>query len=303
MLKLDIRHWETLLVIAEAGTMREAAGRLGLTQSALSHRLAEAERRLGGLLFVREGRRLRLSPAGRAAAQSARQVLPALARAESDFESMAAHSAQVVRFGIAAYSAYHWLPRFLRELRAARRRIEVDVIAAATQQPVRSLFDGAADLVLAPSHLAVPGIEAVPLFEDELVLVVAPDHRLAGRDHVEAEDLRDEDYMTYSRTVEPGFEYERFIRPSGVIPRMLSTVEMTDAVLELVASGFGISILAKWAIRPTVEAGRVATVRVGRDGLRLNWSALLRATDLEDSAARSVADTLAAWCGGAPPPS
>ena len=53
-----------LTAIAEAQTMRAAAKRLGVTQSALSHRLAEAERRLGGALFEREGRRLRLAAPG-----------------------------------------------------------------------------------------------------------------------------------------------------------------------------------------------------------------------------------------------
>ena len=84
-MRLDIKHWQMLKAIDEVGTLRQAAYVLGISQSALSHRLAEAERRLGGLLFVREGRRLRQTSAGRAMTQTASQIIPALQRAEQDF--------------------------------------------------------------------------------------------------------------------------------------------------------------------------------------------------------------------------
>ena len=79
-MRLDIRHWEMLKAIADLGTLRNAASALGITQSALSHRLAEAERRLGSPLFDREGRQLRLAKAGIAMTQTVSttpQVSPA----------------------------------------------------------------------------------------------------------------------------------------------------------------------------------------------------------------------------------
>lgn len=300
-LRLGIRHWELLVALDAAGTMRGAADRLGLSQSALSHRLAEAERRLGTTLFEREGRRLRPLPAAEIATTTARQALPALARAEEAVAGLAADAARLVRLGVAAYSAYHWLPRFLGGHGGGDPPLRVELVAAATQRPARSLLDGAADLVVAPAHLAVPGTVAEPLFRDPLVLAVPPGHPLADRAHLAPEDLAAETYLTYSRTTEPGFEYERFIRPAGVIPRRLVAIEMTDAIVELVAAGFGVSILARWAIAPALAAGRLEEVRVGRGGLHLDWAALRRAADPETAPARRLAGRLAAWCRGAPP--
>jgi LysR family transcriptional regulator for metE and metH len=294
-MRLDIKHWELLKAMVESGTMRKAAETLGITQPALSHRLSEAERRLGGALFEREGRGLRLTTAGRAMTQTAMQSLPVLKRAETDFMRLNTEAAHLVRIGIAAYSCYHWLPRFLREQRRQETSIQVELVAAATQHPVRSLLESEADLVIAPGHLVTPGVAAIPLFDDELVLVVTPGHRLAGRDFILAEDLVDEDFLTYSRNKQPGFEYERFIRPSGVTPRFVQIVEMTDAIVELIASGFGIGILARWALEPALEGGRVAIVKVGPQGLDLNWSALVRESELEHSPARILADLLAGW--------
>lgn len=301
-LLLDLKHWQMLAAIADAGTMHAAADRLGTTQSALSHRLAEAERRLDGRLFDRDGRRLRLTRAGEALVQTARRILPALERAEADFGALWQSGSEVVRMGIAAYSAYHWLPRFLRLAAARLPQVEIDVVASATQNPTRDLLDGRVDLVAAPAHLAVPGIAAIPLFDDRQVLVVAPDHRLATAAYARPEDLAEETYLTYSRTRQPGFEYDRFIRPSGVSPRLLRIIENTDAIVELVASGFGVSILAEWAMRPAAEAGRVALVRVGPAGLPLNWAALLReADDTGGTSVRDLGMLLAEWCSGAGP--
>ncbi|MCY7298382.1 MAG: LysR family transcriptional regulator [Ilumatobacteraceae bacterium] len=83
---LDLHHLETLVAILETRSVTAAAKRLGVTQSAASHRLAEAQRRLGGRLFQTNlGRTLRPTPAAVALCQAAQRILPELARAEADF--------------------------------------------------------------------------------------------------------------------------------------------------------------------------------------------------------------------------
>ena len=88
-MRLEIKHWQVLHALHHEGTVYRAADRLGISQSALSHRLAEAERRLGGAMFEREGRRLKLTTAGAALTQTALHIVPVLERAEADFEQWA----------------------------------------------------------------------------------------------------------------------------------------------------------------------------------------------------------------------
>ncbi len=294
-MRLDIRHWELLKAISESGTLRKAADQLGISQSALSHRLAEAERRLGAALFEREGRRLRLLPAAERLTQTALQLLPALQRAESDFIQLSRDATTVVRFGVAAYSCYHWLPGFMHWLEKQAPGLQLELVAAATQHPIRSLLDGSVDLVMAPGDPATPGINTAPLFNDELVMILPPGHPLAQKPWVEAEDLLQQTYLTYSGTAQPGFEYERFIRPSGIIPLQVKVIEMSDAIIELIASGFGVSILSRWAVSSALESGRVEAVQVGRQGLDLGWSSLTRQSGKELSAAGTLQKLLAEW--------
>ena len=294
-MKLDIKHWAMLKAIGDTGTLRQAAFTLGITQSALSHRLAEAERRLGGLLFEREGRRLRQTSAGRAMTQTANQIIPTLQRAELDFSQAADNEITVVRFGVAAYSCYHWLPAFLANMSAVEPGIQLELVASATQNPLRNLQEGTVDVVLAPGYLAVPGLEAIAVFQDELVLVTEVKHKLAGKKFIEAEDLAGEDYLSYSKTAQPGFEYERFIRPSGIVPHLVTVVEVTDAIVELIASGFGVSILSQWAVQSAINSNKVAVMKVSASGLDLDWSALLRNSEPTGSAARVLSVRLAQW--------
>ncbi|WP_293264747.1 LysR family transcriptional regulator [Neptunomonas sp.] len=294
-MRLDIRHWEMLKAINESGTLRQAAHALGITQPALSHRLAEAERRLGGLLFEREGRKLKETSAGRAMTQTANQVIPILQRAEFDFQRTVDNETTVVRFGVAAYSCYHWLPSFLKYMAKKEPRIQLELVASATQYPLQNLQEGAVDVVLAPGHLIVPGIDSIPVFEDELVLVTHLAHELVTKPYIEAADLESEQYLTYSKSAQPGFEYERFIRPSGTAPHLVTIVEVTDAIIELISAGFGVSILSRWAIQSAIKNENVSVIQVSKSRLDLSWSALVRESEPATSAARTLSKRLAEW--------
>ena len=294
-MRLDIKHWQLLRAFAEQGTLGKAADQLGITQSALSHRLAEAERRLGDKLFEREGRRLKVTPAGKTMLQTAQLILPELQRAEDNFQRMSASVQYLVKLGIAAYSTYHWVPEFLRALPVERERLQLDLVASSTHSPVRSLLDNEADLVISPGEIKSPGISSQTLFRDQLVLVTPPGHPLSLKPFIEAFDLADQDYLTYSRNSQPGFEYERFIRPSGVSPKFVQIVEWTDAIVELVAAGFGVGILSEWALQRPIQQGLISTTPLGRNGLSLNWSLLSRTSDSRSEHVQMVRKMLIDW--------
>lgn len=294
-MKLEIRHWQMLKAISELGNVAQAADALGISQSALSHRIAEAERRIGGKFFEKEGRRLKLTAAGSLITKAALQTLPILERAEADFEDNASIDNQIVRLGVAAYSCYYWLPDFIKFVNKHTSKLKLRLVASATQNPITSLQHGSVDLVIAPGYLATPGISQTPLFVDQLVLVTPYQHPLSNKSFVEANDLRDKHYYTYSQTVLPGFEYDRFISPSGVIPQQVEVVEMTDAIIELISAGLGVSILSKWAVSSALKTQRISSAQLGEKGLDLAWSALTRESEKKNSPSKQLATLLAGW--------
>lgn len=296
-LRLDVRHYETLVAIVELGTMSAAAEHLSVSQSALSHRLVEAERRLGLSFFDHgRGRRLRPTPAALALYQRLERVLPELQRAESDFVRTAGSAetaASVVRLAIESYDCYHWFPAFHVHTRKYVPEILIELVVLGGA-PAMQLSTAAVDVVVAPGSVA-PGLSSHRLFSDELVLVTHPEHPLAARRWIDPEALRDEDYLTYSRVTAPGFEYERFLRPGQISPRTVTVIEQPGAIAQMVAAGLGVTILSRWAMAPMIDEGRVAAVRCGERALVLEWSALLRPSTEPSAPAQRIAGLLAPW--------
>ena len=287
-LLLDLRHYETVVAIVEFKTMTEAAAHLSTTQSALSHRLAEAERRLDTKLFER-GRNRRLSPTrdGLALHQSASRALADLARTETSLRAAPATQRSMLRVAVGSYDCYHWFPSFLERIHASLDDIDLELVVVG-DAPGAALAANDVDIVLAPGS-PEGDLALTPIFDDELVFVTSPMHRLADHDSVEPEDFADDTYLTYNAKPTPGFEYDRFIRPSGVYPIVVRVVRQTSAISELVAAGAGVSVLSRWALTPMMEAGRLRALRCG-DGLTLPWHAATRPND--DRARRVVTELI-----------
>lgn len=292
--RLDIGHLAMLRAIADSGTVTHAAAQLGVTQPALTHRIREAERRLGAELFARNANRLYLTPAGERLYGTAVTVIEDLERAESDVRILAEQQRTVVRLGQGTYSRFHWYPDFVRSLDDPE--LELDIVARAVREPLTCLLEGAADVV------TVHGVEQEKrrlrwfrLASDPLVAIVAPHHPLAEKACVEAEDFVNERYITYSVQPTPGFEWQRLFRSARLRPRRISVVGVPEAIIDLVRAGLGVSILSEWAVQPEIRDGTLVAVPVGPEGLDLNWWAVVRASEPHDSPASRVARALVDW--------
>lgn len=294
---LDLRHLQMIRAIAETRRVTDAAERLGVTPSALSHRIREAERRLDVLLFTRIHKKLRMTPAAEYLAQVAERVLGELERTEADVRRMNRGVLHVVRLAIEDYSAFHWLPAFLSFFRTRSEGIDLQVMAAAGRDPEQALSDRHVDLAIVSGEAGRTGTERSLLFQDELLFIMPPGHRLAARDHIDGPDIIGESFITTTKVPEPDREFARLFRASGCYPRWTATVELPEAIVELVAAGQGTSVLAGWAIRAPLRAGRIAAARVGREGISVAWYAAIRSEDGGDTPAAKTAQLLQEWCG------
>lgn len=301
---LDIRHLQMIEALAQTPRVTDAAELLRITPSALSHRIREVERRLGIPLFLRVNKRLRPTPAADYLAQVASRLLIDLARAENDVRKMAGGLRHVVRIAVESYSAYHWLPSFVRRLRDANVDVGLEVVAAASRNSLASLHDEVVDLIIVSGEINRAGIELRHLFDDQLRFIMSPEHRLAGQSVIEGNDIVGEDFITYTRVPEPDREYARLFRPSNAYPNWTETVEVPEAIVEMVAAGLGTSVLAGWAIENAVKSKRIVAAQVGEAGISLPWYVVTRSgMSDDDKYNRQIAELLADWCteaGGLP---
>lgn len=290
---LDISHLEALRAIDHYGRLADAAASLHLTPSALSHRIGEAERRLGVPLYIRAHRRLQPTAAAAYLLSTAHAVLKDLARAEADSRRMTGEVRRIVRLAIDAYRSYRWLPEFLRFVRQEHPTIELQISSAGSDDPTSRVLAGSLDVAIAPGDRPSPQLDDRFLFDDELVFIAPPDHPLSSRSVITGPDIDGVDFITYTRTPEPDREFARLFRPSDTYPSWVETIELPEAIVEMVAAGLGTSVLAEWAVADAIAEKRVSASRVGEDGITIPWHVFTRRDD-ED--AQTVANHLVEWC-------
>src|SRR6266478_7970873 len=186
--KLEVRHLRLLVTIAEQGSGTEAGKMLHLTQSALSYQLRDAEEKLGTALFLRLGRKMVLTPAGERLIACARRVLDELSCTEVQIEGLNGGARGEIRLSTECYTCYHWLPPVLSSFHARFPNVEISIDMDATQNPAEQLLAGKLDVAVMycpPEH---NNLQLSPLCEDELLVVMSPDHRLAARRRIQPSD-------------------------------------------------------------------------------------------------------------------
>lgn len=288
---LEIRHLRLVAAIADAGGVTRAAGRLHLTQSAVSHQLRDIESRLGTPLYARVGRRLVPTVAGERVLATARRVLAEIVRVEAEVGG-ADDTAPVglLRLSTECYTCYHWLPGVLARFRAQWPRVELRIVGEATKRPLPALARGELDVAVVsrplggrPTSAPLPAgrrLRYATLFEDELVAITAPGHpfaaRARARGYAEAADFAGEHVVLYNMRDEESTLLHEVLQPAGVTPSSVMRVELTEAIVELVKAGLGVGVLARWAVAPHLAAGTLVATRVGADGCRRQWVAVTR---------------------------
>ena len=302
-LQLDLRHLRLVVAVAESGGQTRAARKLNLTQSALSHQLRELEGRIGAPLFIRASRRMVLTAVGERILASARRVLHEVETLERDLLTEASTGgAGVVRLATECYTCYHWLPGVVTAFRQEWPRVDVRIIAEATANPVRALLDGALDLAIVAGDVDERRLGCTSLFEDEQVVVVAPGHPLASQSFVEPEELRDEHLILYTTHSSENSVLREVLRPAGVEPRQLTRVQLTEAIVELVKAGLGVSVLARWAIAPQLRDRSLVGIPLTKNGFHRRWWAVTRPHETAPAYQQSLLDLLGRHLRGGPTP-
>lgn len=298
--KLDLAHLRLLCALQDTQTLTAAAQVLCITPSAASHRLREAESRIGHDLVIRVAGNLRLSPAGARLERRAREILRLAEFAEAEAVEISNSKRETVVFGIAAHGPFRWLSGFVATIKKERPDIDVAIITLREDELYTALYQGRVDICLVHDGYSTRSARTTPLFGDDLVAVIAADHPLAGRSKLLPQDLVPYEFFTYSLEHISGWEHDRFFVPYGVVPIRRTEIGLIEAVIEIVRSGAGVTILGRDILAPHLAAGGLTAVQLG-DGLQLTWSAMTRNGDSESGLIRQVVDRMAVETLATPP--
>ena len=277
---------------ARTGSTTRAADELHLTQSAVSRSLGTLEERLGVLLFNRVKQRLVLSDAGRAFRREAERILSDLNQAAVAIMAFGGHSG-VLRLAVLPTFGSRWLVPRLRQFRALMPTMTFDIVSRL--EPID--FDTEPfDAAIQRSNLRPPNTELVPLMDERLVVVAAPE-LLAGKG--ELTDAEMASLPLLQQTTRPSLWLDWF-RDAGNDPRSIlrgPRFEHFDMVIGAAVSGLGIGLVPEVLVEPEIAAGRLTRASTRQLVVSAPYSLIFPQRSLELEGFPAFRDWLASHAG------
>ena len=296
MSSVELRHLRTLVALRDTGSMVEAAERVFLTQSALSHQIKDLENRLGSALFIRKTRPVRFTTAGRRLLKLADEVLPRVHSAEQDVGRIAGGESGRIYMAIECHSCFEWLLPAINEYREHWPDVELDIASGFHFAPLPALARGDLDLGITADPLDDQGLAYVPLFSYEAQLAVAREHDLVERPWIEPGDLADETLICYPVDRSRLDVFTSFLDPAGVEPARVRNAELTTMMVQLVASGRGVACLPNWALHEYRQRDYLVVKSLGEEGVWPTLYAAVRSDQAEAAFIQGFVDVAKQTC-------
>jgi DNA-binding transcriptional LysR family regulator len=252
-------HIEGFLEVARLNSVSRAAETLYVTQPTLTARLHALERELGERLFVRARHGMRLTDAGRAFMPYAERAVRALREGRRAIEELeTGHAGQLQLAAAPAVSTYI-LPAVLENFVAAHPRVEVAVKTGHSEDVLRMVLSDQAQVGLGRA-LRHPDVVLRPFYEEELVLVVAPDHPFGRQGKATMAELGSEQLIMFDRTSSYYEITHAAFLAAGVSLRGMMELDNIEAAKKMVERALGVALLPGTAVRRELAAGVLALV-------------------------------------------
>lgn len=278
---LERIHLTLIREVDRQGSLTAAADVLCLTQSALSHTVKKMEMFLGTPVWAREGRQLRLTQAGQYLLGLANRLLPQFEYAEEVMRQYAEGGRGTLRIGMECHPCYQWLLKVVAPYLSRWQDVDVDVKQKFQFGGIGALLNDEIDLLVTPDPLYKTGLLFTPVFDYEQVLVVGAQHRLAGKKYISPNELLEETLITYPVAIERLDIYKEFLLPANCSPKKHKTIETTDIMLQMVASGRGVAALPGWLVAEYASKMQITQVRLGKQGIAKQIFLGVREADTE----------------------
>ncbi len=255
---MELTQLEALREAAHWGSFRRAAEALLLAQPSLSERIKKLEVELGQPLFNRMGRGVTLTESGKTFLPFAEQALATLRQGREALQALQPGSEGLLQVGSARAIGTYVLPDVIAKFRQLYS-VDVNIRSGRSTEVLQMVLNEEVHVGVARS-LAHPAIEAIHLYDEEIVLVTHPLHRFAKAGQASIYDVAKEPLILYDRDSFYFVMIERVCQEAGIVPGVLMMLDSIEATKQMVQRGLGISFLPLNSIRREIEWGYLSHV-------------------------------------------
>lgn len=257
------RRLQVFYTVAKQLSFTKAAEQLFMTQPAVTFQVKQLEEHFNTRLFERSHGRIALTPAGRLVMDYAERVLALSEEMDTRVADLTGAVGGPLLLGASTTIAEYILPKILGEFKAAHPEVQAHMTVANSETIVNRVADHTLDVGLIESPSYLPALENEVCCDDELVVICAPGHALAGRRSVKAQDLA---ALAWVRR-EPGSGTREFtdnyLRECAVSPEDLNVMMelgSPEAMKSLVETGIAVAVVSRATIAKELELGLLVAV-------------------------------------------
>ncbi len=246
--KVEVRHLQAVIVLAEELNFTRAAHRLHITQSALSKQITEIEEQHRFHLFTRNNKRnVELTEVGRIFVEEARSALLHIDRAVRLGRAAREGSDSILTIGHSPDADQAWVSAILAIRLPLYPKLRIQLISEFSSELVRSVMSGELNLALVTAPPETSQITAAAFAETSLYAALPQTHAAAQKEHITLQDLARDEWILFARRVYP-VVHDAIMdaaQREGIAPKQAHDILTAQQAVHLVSEYVGVAILTK----------------------------------------------------------
>jgi len=270
---MELRHIRYFLAVAEESNVTRAAERLGIGQPPLSQQIHALEKEIGTRLFRRTGHGVVLTDAGNAFATDAKKLLQDARHAVEKAQSAARGELGQLNIGFTGSAAFNpVVSKLIQTYRQSFPGVKLTLAEGNTAQLLDLLHDGSVDVAFVRLGGESPtGVQLDHIATEAMRVVIPSTHPLAKKRRVALSDLSQEPFVLLPRVVSPTLHDVILdaCRNAGFVPREGQQAPQLSSVVNLVAAGFGVSLVPSSVCQIRIDGIAYADVLPPNVSIRL----------------------------------
>lgn len=243
--KMNTKSLHYFVVVTDMGSFSRAAESLHIAQSALSVSIKKLESSVGLTLLHRHEKGVQLTDEGARLYHHAKGILQKIEDATLEMQELNGLIKGEVRLGVPSMMGSYFFPDILMAFKQHYPNLKLTIIDAGTQSIRKMLLDGELDLGVILNENVPDSLEIEPLIEDDMLVVVSPEHEFAQRRSVSIHDFFSQELIMFKKGYFHREMVDKLCAEHGLTPNISIETNLIPMILKVVHKDFAIGALLR----------------------------------------------------------
>lgn len=271
---MNLNLFKTYVKVVETQNLSKTAEEFGLSQPAVTKQIQALEDMYGVLLLERSGRRLKTTEAGETLYYCARDIIKAMEKTDKAMEEVSESRKGSLCLGASNIPGEYILPQLIKKFKEKYPNVSISIDIADTEKIFSRLAERELDVGIVGGWINNRKIEGFEWLEDELVIVLPENHKLAKMPEISLDTLLNERWIFREKGSGTRKAVEDLLAAHGIKKEDLNVyieAGSTEAVLASIEAGMGVSIVSRWAVKRTDSYRKIRSVKISDPLVKRNF--------------------------------